>query len=189
MFFLERKSNIRNLFWKNVIQSVYYVYTNARIGSLEQVLSIPLWYNSQMISGKIQGWIDKGIQTVGDLIDTEGHIVSLDYMKNTLQLGCDFLLYNRLKYRLDKNLGNNQISIQNNIHPRLPYMLYIFESVVKGNKNIYFNLKNTGNNINLELKDKWSNKLNEEIRLDTLSNSFKNAKKYSPSVYQHFIQF
>ena len=120
--FLERKSNIRNLFWKNAIQSVYYVYTNARIGSLEQVLSIPLWYNSQMISGKIQGWIDKGIHTVGDLIHTEGHIVSLDYMKNTLQLGCDFLLYNRLKYRL-KILGNNQISIQNNIHPRLPYML------------------------------------------------------------------
>ena len=40
-----------------------------------------------------------------------------------------------------------------------------------------------------ELQDKWSQKLNDGIRLDTLSNSFKNAKKYSPSVYQHFNQY
>ena len=29
----------------------------------------------------------------------------------------------------------------------------------------------------------------DEVRIDTLSNSFKNAKKYSPSVYQHFNQY
>ena len=38
--FLERKNDIQNEFWKNVVQSVYFIYTNARIGSLEQVLSI-----------------------------------------------------------------------------------------------------------------------------------------------------
>ena len=187
--FLERKNNILNEFLKNVVQSVYYVYRNAKIGSLEQVLSIPLWYNSQITDGKIQGWINKGIHTVGDLLDIEGHMLSLNHIENTLQLNCDFPLYNRLRYRIYKILGNNQISIQGNIRPRLPYILYVIESGVKGNKNTYFSLKNTGNNINLELKEKWSNKLNDYIRLDTLSNSFKNAKKYSPSVYQHFIQY
>ena len=126
---------------------------------------------------------------MGDLLDDDGRMISLEYINNVLQLKCDFLLYNRLRYKLEKLLGNNHIRSQDNNRPRLPYILYIIEPGVKGNKNIYFNLKNTGNNIHLELKDKWSNKLNEDIRLDTVSNSFKNAKKFSFSVYQHFIQY
>ena len=61
--------------------------------------------------------------------------------------------------------------------------------MVRVPKNTYFNSLNTGLNILTELQDKWSEKLNDEIRLDTLSNSFKNAKRYSPSIYQHFIQY
>ena len=48
---------------------------------------------------------------------------------------------------------------------------------------------NTGNNVIIDLQHKWSKSLNDKIRLDTLTNSFKNAKKYSPSVYQHFIKY
>ena len=187
--FLERKNNIQNEFWKNVVQSVYFIYTNARIGSLEHVLSTPLWYNSEIIEGKIQKWLDKDIHTLGDLLDADGRMVSLEYINNILQLKCDFLLCIRLRHKLEKLLGNNQIRSQDNNRPRLPYILYIIEPGVKGNKNIYFNLKNTGNNIHLELKEKWSNKLNEDIRLDTVLNAFKNAKKFSLSVYQHFIQY
>ena len=83
-------------------------------------------------------------------------------------------------------MGNNQISSHDNIRPRFPFILYIIEAGVKCNRNTYFNSQSTGNNV---LNAKWSEKLNDEIRLDTLSNSFKNAKKYSPSVYQHFIQY
>ena len=42
-----------------------------------------------------------------------------------------------------------------------------------GNKNTYFNFKNTGNNILTDLKGKCSDKLNDDIRLDTLSISFR----------------
>ena len=75
------------------------------------------------------------------------------------------------------------------MRPRLPYILHIIESCSKGNKNIYFNSLPTISNTIVDLQVTWSGKLNEDIRLDTISNSFKNAKKYSPSAYQHFIQF
>ena len=100
------------------------------------------------------------------------HIFTIEYIKNNLQLNCDFLMYNRLKIRIQLILGNNQISQNDNIRPRLPFILYIIEAGGKGNKNTYFNSQNTGLNILTELQDKWSEKLNDEIRLDTLSNSF-----------------
>ena len=131
--------------------------------------------------------MDKGILTIGDMIDAEGHINPIEYIKNNLEMNCDFLMYNRLKIRIQLILGNNQISQDDNIRPRLPFILYIIEAGGKVNKNTYFNSQNKGLNILTELQDKWSEKLNNEIRLDTLSNSFKNAKRYSPSVYQHFI--
>ena len=45
------------------------------------------------------------------------------------------------------------------------------------------------NNALIEIQEKWSKNLNDEVRMDTLSNSFRNAKRLSPSVYQHFNQY
>ena len=86
-------------------------------------------------------------------------------------------------------MGINQISQSDNIRPRLPFILYTIYAGHKGNKNIYANLQPTEINTIVEIQRKWSEKLKDEIRLGTLSNSFKNAKKYSPSIYQHFNQY
>ena len=133
------KNTIRNVFWRDVVNSVYSVYSNANIKNIEHLLSTPLWYNSNMINDKIQSWVDKGITTVGDLLDNNGHVVSLDHIHNTIQLNCNFLLYNRLIKRTHLLLGNSQILDHNTVRPRLPYILYVIESCTKGNKNPYFN--------------------------------------------------
>ena len=39
------------------------------------------------------------------------------------------------------------------------------------------------------IKEKWSENLNDEIDSRTLQISFKNAKKFSPSVYQYYNQY
>ena len=44
-------------------------------------------------------------------------------------------------------MGNNQILSNNNIRPRLPFILYIIEAGGKGNKNTYFNSTTTGNDV------------------------------------------
>ena len=90
--FLKKKQTIGNKFWNDVVQSVYSVYTNATVRSLEHLLAMPLWYNTKIISEKIQSWVDKGILTIGDIIDAEGHIFTIEYIKNNLQLHCDFLM-------------------------------------------------------------------------------------------------
>ena len=123
------------------------------------------------------------------MIDPEGQLFTLEHIQTNLGLRCDFLFYNRLKIRIKGLIGNNQILSNDNIRPRLPFILHIIKSNSKGNKNTYFNAQNTGKHVLNELQAKWSTKLNEDIRLDTLSNSFKNAKTFSPSVYQHFIQY
>ena len=48
----------------------------------------------------------------------------------------------------------------------------------KGNKNTYFNSVNTGNNVLIDLQHKGFKSLNDEIKLDTLTNSFKSAKEF-----------
>ena len=189
VFLQKRQKLVSNRFWRDVVQSVYFVYNNATIKSLKHLLAMPIWYNTKIIEEKIQSWVDKGILTIGDLCDAEGQIFSIEYIQNVLKLKCDFLLYNKLKRKIQMAIGNNHISMHDNVRPRLPFILHIIETGSKGNKNTYFNSKNTGNNVLIDLQFKWSENLNDEIRLDTFANSFKNAKKYSPSVYQHFIQY
>ena len=49
--FLQKKQTICNNFWKDV-QSVYFVYKNVTVRSLEQLLAMPLWYNTEIIKEK-----------------------------------------------------------------------------------------------------------------------------------------
>ena len=48
-------------FWKEVVQSVHFVYYKSTIIGLEHLLAIPIWYNTQIIEGKIQSQLDKGV--------------------------------------------------------------------------------------------------------------------------------
>ena len=187
--FLQMKNTIRNTFWRDVVNSIYSIFSNANVKCIEHLLSTPIWYNSKMISEKIQSWVDKGITTIGDLLDNNGEILSLDHIHNIMSLNCNFLLYNRIRKKIQLLIGNSQIFENNIIRPRLPYILYIIEACTKGNKNTYFNSLPAISNIMVNLQNKWSERLNDDIRIDTISNSFKNAKNYSPSVYQHFIQY
>ena len=72
--------------------------------------------------------------------------------------------------------GNNFISEYDNPYPQLPYILHAIEVGIKGNKNTYLNSVDTGNIALTNIQH-----LFQQI--------FQKCKKYSPSVYQHFIQF
>ena len=126
---MQKKQTIRNIFRRDVVYFVHYVYTNSMIKSLEHVLSKPIWFNTYILIDKMQGWVDKGIQTIGDMFNDEGHIYSLEHLKNVLHLKCDFLLFNRLKKRIQANIGTNQILADDSVRPRLPYILYNIEIV------------------------------------------------------------
>ena len=74
-------------------------------------------------------------------------------------------------------------------HTQLSYVLHSIEISNKGNKNIYFNTMEKNTYSITALKERWCEVLNDDICDITLLNSFKNAKKFSPSVYQHYNQY
>ena len=62
----------------------------------------------------VQSWVDKGERSLGDLFDAEGQMYSIEYTQTILELKCDFLLYNKLKKKIQMIIGNNHISIYDN---------------------------------------------------------------------------
>ena len=98
--FLQKISKIKNVFWRDVVQSVKSVTINAPIISIEHLLAMPLWYNSKIAEEKISSWVDKGITTISDIIDTNGDLFTLEHIQNIMLLRCDFLLYNRLYHKV-----------------------------------------------------------------------------------------
>ena len=95
--FLQKKSKIKNVFCRDVVQSVKLVTINAPIISIENLLAMPLWYNSKIDEEKISSWVDKGITTISNIIDTNGDLFTLEHIQNIMLLKCDFLLYNDFK--------------------------------------------------------------------------------------------
>ena len=88
------EKEIKNLFathfWTKVLQYVHFIYKSSTIKSLEPLLAMPIWYSIQIIEGKIQSWVDKGLRSIGDLLDTEGQMYPIEYIQNVLELKCGF---------------------------------------------------------------------------------------------------
>ena len=61
--------------------------------------------------------MEKGLLTIGDLLDT-GQMYSIDHIRDVLHLKCDFLLYDKLRKRVQLTIGNNIISDFDNLHPQ-----------------------------------------------------------------------
>ena len=49
------------------------------------VLSTPIWYHKQIVDGKIESSLDKGSLSIGDLLDKECQMYSIDHIRNGLQ--------------------------------------------------------------------------------------------------------
>ena len=83
---------------------------------------------------------------------------------------------------------------QYNIHclcsrPQASHILYRVDMGSENNKNVYSCLVGRDVNITCTIRDKWSESLNDEVFLIAVQTAFKNAKKFSPTVYQHYNQF
>ena len=162
VYLKKKQYSVCNVFWREVIQSVYSIYIDANIRSLTHLTSMPIWYNTKFMEEKIQTWVDKGISSIGDLLDVNGQLLPIEYIQNVLELKCDFLLYNRIKWKLQNVLGNNNMTELDNVCPRVPFILHIIEVGSKGNKNTYFGSSSLNNNVIVELKDKWCKTMNDE---------------------------
>ena len=70
----------------------------------------------------------------------------------------------------------------------MSHLLYNLDICNRGNKNTYTNIMGKDHFSVDALKDKWCERLNDEININTIQNAFKNTKNYSLSAYQYYSQ-
>ena len=180
--------NTKNQFWKDTMRSLLLLLNQQIFHGTEAVLATPIWYNSNILPGKINAWIEKGITTIGDILGEDGELRSMDDIISTWNVKCDFLLHMRLNNKI-KNFIKQKTSKDSCIFPQLSHVLYNIEISNKGNKNTYINIMSKDHFSVSNLKDKWSERLNEDITINTLQMAFKIAKKTTLSAYQYCNQF
>ena len=71
-YFKKLHTRIGNKFWADTKLALYAVYNCAKY---TQFCHFPLWYNQNVMEGKISNWSNKGLYTIGDLIGEDGEIL------------------------------------------------------------------------------------------------------------------
>ena len=91
--------NIQNPFWKNILKDWTSFCDCIDIEKTKHILDTPLWYNKKLINGHdfyINQWYRKGIRQVSDLLDDQGNIYDLIFLKTGLVQEGQFWIFNPL---------------------------------------------------------------------------------------------
>ena len=125
---------------------------------------------------------------IGDILGTDGKILSIDLIQQRWDVPCNFLLHLSLKKKIQQIVSQKNI-VYSSMNPRMSYILHDIGIGNSGNQNTYFDINSDNDNIVNDIKDKWATSFNEDIFPSTIHRSFKNAKQFSTTAYQHFNQF
>ena len=97
--------DLRNPFWKNILESWAKYLRSYKIDSLVKVMYSPLWGNSQIHENKnhiINEWYIKGIRNVIDLIDEDGSMYDFQKLKDVYEIHGTYLDYLLLTNRIPR---------------------------------------------------------------------------------------
>ena len=61
--------NINDKFWKDTLSAFIEVENMYSPKLWECKLSIPIWFSSRTMEGKMESWVEKGLLNIGDIID------------------------------------------------------------------------------------------------------------------------
>ena len=139
---------------------------NPPIESNQDITDTPLWNNKRIFKSELclNKWLNKGIHYIGDLLNNNGSIISIEEIKIKFNLCVNFLEYYQDRLSVNKFISKFKKSdIFNYIMPVLPSHVKILFFSKKGSKKIYSILNNYTENLQLKFKNKWSDNLNENI--------------------------
>ena len=113
--------NLRNPFWKDVLISLADFCREVKPEEIKSILSAPLWFNSHLRNGNnlyVKNWDNKGIKTIGDILDNNGNFYTFDTLKEIYGVRGTFLNYENILHKIPnqwKNLINeNRVFIYQN---------------------------------------------------------------------------
>ena len=139
-YILEKSQLIRNLFWKDVMHTLYNFITLLP-KSTPNILRSPIWHNPEIIIDKhtIQYgfWIEKGIRTIQDLFNYKGDFLSLYEFEQRFGFKPPFTILQGLKMAILSSWPElRNISCICDAPIRPPYIDYICKNN-KGSRDMY----------------------------------------------------
>ena len=159
---------ITNKFWIDVFDSWCLILSSLPNGKYYNPCLSPLWYNP-LISNELlyfKHWYNNGIIFVGDLLDNNGNIKSMENLSQSYHLAnLNFLEYLRIRYHVNMFLSKTthvvDLAAMQIIGPIIPDSMRIIVKNKKGSKIFYNTLKNE--TYQVKSKAKWHEELNIHI--------------------------
>ena len=151
-------NKIKNKFWLETFENWKLFYRNLNASCNYDITQSCLWYNSH-ISKEIlyfPKWFKKGIYLVGDLIDSNGRVISLENLNEIYRFNPNILEYYRIKALVKTFVETYKIGqFFPYSRPPLPFHMQFLLKANKGCRNFY---KTLGMNCNKLPKCtlKWS---------------------------------
>ena len=177
--YLEKKKNsIKNVFWKEVAQSMYDLRKIMKPTSDRDYLTWPIWDDKVIRLPETKKFKMCGVNVVADLLKSTWEILSKETIEQTRNININFLEYMAIKQSWKcfiKNARKDRL----NVGPYRPYMLNLTFSQKKGCQDIYRKTGQYGEKLLNEISLMWDtlNVDGEEIK-QSISLFKKTHKKY-----------
>ena len=178
---------IKNKFWKDMLEACILLYKNIKYKNALQIHSMPLWYSHNINLEYKKEWDSKGYHNLGDILNNNGDLFTqAEFLSRGLKI--HFIDYIKIK----KNIKILQELCEGEflkMGPHLPRVLFEIGIVGKGCNRSYNKLMDYNQNILIQVKNKWEETLNEEIKIDTVEKSFNQIPKFEEGAYFKYFQF
>ena len=112
-----------------------------KINSNVDVLTSSIWYNNFMSKNNmyLQTWSNSGINVVGDVIDPEGQLLSMDDMKQKFDMNINFLHYYMVKKIVSEFINHHKTNEKKNemCRPYIAFHIKFISNNQTSTKSIY----------------------------------------------------
>ena len=153
-------TRVGNTLWADTPLALYTVYKCAQYYGKDSTLSIPLWYNQNVMEGKISNWSNKGLKHNRRSNRRRWSNTFNRGTKNIIQENCNFSFYIREFYILHKRKIQDILKqhdfIWDKQTPQLPCILHVLDIGTQGIKNVYFSTIESVYNIIKQVLEKWA---------------------------------
>ena len=163
----------KNEFWKTALSALHDYLIKVTVDENYNVLNVPLWLNSNLSTYPlyIKSWHNKGISTLGDVLDSNHNLLSTKEISDRYSATTDFLTYIRLKKIVTNYILDHNILQLNNLSYTRPYVPYLVSKLRNNKQNIYKTLNNM--NTSTFFNKKWETDLGQQLDIQTYSKAFK----------------
>ena len=177
-----------NPFWKDVLDSIKFLWINNRMIIPENRLLTPLWLNHVLQIPIKRTWKEKGVFIVNDVLDSNRCTLSLTDFQNTYNIKTNFLEYGAFCLKITNYIRWMDIAEGTTVYPCNSYLNVLLYRDKKGVSCTYRQLMGKNDNIIVKACEKWSEKLTTRIETFSMRKSFLKINLVD-DIYLRYIQF